>query len=199
MTPMTSDGSVTHWIGVLRDGGRDAAQPLWEAYFQRLVALARTKLRGAPRRVTDEEDIALSAFDSFCRRAERGQFPRLADRNDLWQVLFLLTVRKAIDALRHEGRQVRGGGRVLSLADLAEAGLDQVLDREPTPELAAQMADECRRLLDRLDDEMLRAVALGKMQGETNAEIAARLGCAELTVVRKVRLIRNLWSQEASP
>jgi DNA-directed RNA polymerase specialized sigma24 family protein len=197
MTPMTSDGSVSQWIGLLKDGDRDAAQPLWEAYFQRLVALARTRLRNAPRRVTDEEDIALSAFDSFCRRAEGGQFPQLADRNDLWQILFVLTVRKAIDAMRREGRQVRGGGQVRSLADLADSGLDQLLDREPAPELAAQMADECRRLMERLDDPTLRAVALAKMQGETNAEIAARLGCVEHTVERKVRRIRGLWTQEA--
>ena len=48
-----------------------------------------------------------SAFDSFCRRAERGQFPRLEDREDLWQVLFVLTVRKAIDHARHESRAIR--------------------------------------------------------------------------------------------
>jgi DNA-directed RNA polymerase specialized sigma24 family protein len=196
MTPMTSEGSVTRWITLLKDGDRAAAQPLWEAYFRRLVALARARLRDAPRRARDEEDIALSAFDSFCRRAEAGQFPQLADRNDLWQILFVLTVRKTIDALRREGRQVRGGGRVRSLADLADSGVDQFLDPEPSPELAAQMADECRRLLDCLDDETLRVVALGKMQGETNAEIAAQPGCVEQTVVRKLRRIRGLWTQE---
>jgi hypothetical protein len=100
--------------------------------------------------------------------------------------------------MRREGRQVRGGGRVRSLADLAEAGLDQFLDREPSPELAAQMADECRRLLDCLDDPSLRAVALAKMQGETNAKIAARLGCVEHTVERKLRRIRGLWTQECA-
>src|SRR3954454_170058 len=119
MTSMTSDGSVSQWIGLLKKGDRAAAQPLWAAYFQRLVALARAQLRNSPRRVTDEEDIALSAFDSFCGRAAQGRFPRLEDRDDLWQVLYVLTVRKAIDAMRREGRQVRGSGRVLSLADLA--------------------------------------------------------------------------------
>jgi DNA-directed RNA polymerase specialized sigma24 family protein len=193
---MTSEGSVSHWIGLLQDGDRNAAQPLWEAYFRRLVALARARHRDAPRRAADEEDIALSAFDRFCRRAEGGQYPQLADRSDFWQILFVLTVRKTIDAMRREGRQVRSGGRVRSLADLADSGLDQFLDPEPTPALAAQMADECRRLMARLDDESLRAVALGKMEGQTNAEIAARLGCVEQTVVRKLRRIRGLWAQE---
>src|SRR5947209_5676900 len=121
-TAMTSDGSVSQWIARLKAGDQAAAQPLWAAYFQRLVALARAQLRNAPRRVADEEDVALSAFDSFCGRAERGRYPQLEDRNDLWQVLYVITVRKAIDAMRKEGRQTRGGGRVRSLADLAEAG-----------------------------------------------------------------------------
>jgi DNA-directed RNA polymerase specialized sigma24 family protein len=193
---MTSDDSVAHCLNLLKAGDRTAAQPLWDAYFRRLVALARSRLQTAPRRARDEEDVALSVFDSFCRRAERGQFPQLTDRDDLWQVLFVLTMHKSIDAVRHEGRKVRGGGRVLSLTDLMDLGVEQALDSEPTPALAAQMADECGRLLDLLNDDTLRAVALAKMEGETNAEIAARLGCIEKTVERKLRRIRNLWAQE---
>lgn len=60
-------GSITFWIGDLKSGGDAAAQPLWERYFERLVRLAREQLRGRPGRVADEEDAALSAFDSFCR------------------------------------------------------------------------------------------------------------------------------------
>ena len=61
-------------------GDRDGAQALWNVYFQRLVALARVRLRGTPRRAADEEDVALSAFDSFFRGVERGRFPQLGDR-----------------------------------------------------------------------------------------------------------------------
>jgi DNA-directed RNA polymerase specialized sigma24 family protein len=191
---MTSDGSITRLIVLLKQGERAAAQPLWDAYFQQLVALARARLRGAPRGMADEEDVALSAFDSFCRRAERGVFPRLEDRDDLWQLLYVLTVRKAIGLARHQGRERRGAGRITSLEDLAAWDLDAVLGREPTPELAAQMAEEYQRLLDGLGDESLRAVARWKFEGWTNREIAARLGCIEVTVERKLRSIRRLWS-----
>jgi DNA-directed RNA polymerase specialized sigma24 family protein len=189
------EGSITVFLGLLKAGDRAAAQPLWDAYFRRLVALARSRLRGTPRGMADEEDVALSAFDSFCRRAERGDFPRLDDRDDLWQLLFVLTVCKAIGLARYQGRARRGGGHVASLEDLAAWDLDAVLGPEPTPELAAQMAEECRRLLDRLSDESLRSVARWKMEGWTNREIAARLGCIEKTVERKLRAIRRLWSQ----
>jgi hypothetical protein len=195
-------GSVTHWLGLLRAGDAVAAQPLWEGYFRRLVGLARARLLGVPRRTADEEDVALSAFDSFCQGAQAGRFPRLADRDDLWQVLVLLTARKAGRLRKHEQRQKRGGGRVQTEADLggedaeAEAALAEVVGREPTPDFAAQVAEECRRLLDLLKEDELRAVALARMEGYGHEEIAERLGCAPRTVQRKLGRIRSLWSRE---
>src|SRR5436853_5155366 len=70
-----SDDSVSLWISQLTAGDAGAAQHLWERYFQRLVGLARKKLQDAPRRAADEEDVALSAFDSFCRAAEGAASP----------------------------------------------------------------------------------------------------------------------------
>ena len=60
----------------------------------------------------DEEDVALSAFDSFFRSAEQGRFPRLSDRDDLWQILVLVTTRKAVDLRTYEGRDKRDWRRV---------------------------------------------------------------------------------------
>jgi len=196
--PSEEDGSVTCWIDQLKAGNPAAAQPLWERYFQRLVRLARAKLPARPRPGLegDEEDVALSAFESFYQRAERGQFPQLNDRDDLWQLLVVVTVRKAIDQVRREGRLTRGSGRVLVLSELAGPGLEEVLDPELTPELAVQMAEECRRLYSCLGDDTLRAVARWKMEGHTNAEIAAKLECVPQTVERKLRTIRRLWAKE---
>jgi DNA-directed RNA polymerase specialized sigma24 family protein len=205
---MSSPGSVTEWIGQLKAGDQNVAQKLWEGYFQRMVCLARKKLQGTPRRAADEEDVALSAFDSFCRGAEQGRFSRLEDRHDLWQLLFLLTTRKALDLRQHEGRKKRGGGEVRGesalmtqggpgdLAGTREAALNQVIGQEPSPELAAVMAEECQRLLTGLGDRQLRQVALWKMEGFTTEEIAAKLDCAPRTIDRKLQVIRNLWSRE---
>ena len=195
---MPSDGSVTRLIDMLKEGDRLAAQGLWERYFQRLVGLARARLARAPSPVADAEDVALSAFDSFYRRAERGEFPRLEDRDDLWQLLFVLTVRKAINLVRYQGRKSRGSGRLVSLCDLEGSDADVILGAEPSAEFAAEMVDECRRLLDLLPDGTLRSVALWKMEGYSNGEIATRLGCVEKTVERKLRAIRDVWSGEAS-
>ena len=195
-------GSITHRIDALREGDPGAAQLLWERYFDRLVRLARARLRahGRPTAAADEEDAVLSAFDSFCAGAVRGRFPQLADRDDLWRLLVVITSRKLQALTRREGRQKRGGGRVrhesdLSVADRTESvgRLDQFVSAEPTPEFAAQAAEECRRLLDALEDESLRQVALARLEGYTNEEIAERLGCARRTVARRLDLIRKTW------
>jgi DNA-directed RNA polymerase specialized sigma24 family protein len=148
--------------------------------------------------------VALSAFDSFCRGAARGHFPRLSDRDDLWRLLVVITARKASHLIRDENRQKRGGGAPagpparpgLFWVDQELAGL---VDSEPTPEFAAQVAEECRRLLKALGDAELESVALWKMEGYTNEEIAGRLGCVARSVERKLRLIRKIWSKEMTP
>jgi DNA-directed RNA polymerase specialized sigma24 family protein len=199
---VSASGSVTAWIERLKAGDGDAAERLWEGYFHRLVGLARRKLQGASRAAADEEDVALSAFESFCRGAEAGRFPRLDDRDDLWQLLVLLTARKAARLRRQERRLKRGGGAVQHTSALADEGggeLAEVIGREPAPEFAAAVAEECRRLLEGLGDAELRAVAVAKMEGHSNAEIADRLGVVERTVERKLRVIRGLWEQEVHP
>jgi DNA-directed RNA polymerase specialized sigma24 family protein len=206
MTP-APEGSITHWIGELRAGARidTAAQRLWERYYDQLVHLARSRLRAAPRGPADEEDAALSAFDSFCRGVAAGRFPQLGCRGDLWRILVTLTVRKAADQVQHERRQKRGGGRVLGAAALdgAEAdaggGLEAIAGREPSPAFAALVADEVRRRLAALRDESLRRVALLRLEGYTNEEIAARLDCGRRSVERKLELIRHAWLREEGP
>jgi DNA-directed RNA polymerase specialized sigma24 family protein len=199
---MSSDDSVSQWVDLLRSSDPAAARKLWERYFHRLVGLARRKLQGVPRGAADEEDVALSAFDSFCRGAEQGRFPDLADRNNLWRLLVTITVRKAYQLGLHEGRDKRGGGvqdqaalGVRSDSGSALPGLEDFADRQPTPAEAALLAEECQRLLLRLPAADLRAVALSKMAGCTNKEVAAELGCALRSVERKLRVIRSLWDQ----
>jgi DNA-directed RNA polymerase specialized sigma24 family protein len=201
---MTPDETVTHWLGQFQDGDRRAAQQLWERYFHRLVGLARARLQAAPRRAADEEDVALSAFNSFFQGMEHGRFPRLDDRDDLWRVLVALTVRKAHHQVRDQGRQKRGGGAVRGesvmgrpgAADESGPGLEQFADTEPTPALAAEVAEECEQLLARLGDAELVQIALWKMEGDTNDEIASKLGCAPPTVERRLALIRRTWRGE---
>ena len=192
MGRLVPDDPVTVWITQLQGGDPAAARPLWDRYFHRLVGLARKRLKDAPRRAADEEDVALSAFDSFCRNAEAGRFPDLADRDGLWRVLATFTLRKAAHYLRDAARLKRCGGEGTSGA------IEVVLSREPSPELAAEVAEECDRLLAALSDPDLLQVALLRMDGYSVDEVADRVGCAPRSVKRKLSLIRGIWARESS-
>ena len=129
---MPMSDSVTLWINQLKEGERAGVRLLLERYFQRLVQLARSRFQGRPGLAANDEDVALSAFKSLCLGAEQGRFPRLADRDDLWRLLALLTIRKAIDLQRR--------GRVREAIN--QADFEHLLSAEPPPELAAEMAEE---------------------------------------------------------
>lgn len=204
---MSSPGSVTNWIALLKAGDHLAAQQLWDRYFERLVRLARKSLQNIPRREADEEDVALSAFASFCRGAKQGRFPQLRDRHNLWPLLVVITFRKTRDVMRRVLGPKQGGGKVAGdsavhrILDSSEAaeGFEQIVGREPTPDFAAQVAEELRRLLDLLDDEEQRRIAVWKMEGYSNREIADKLGCTLRRVERTLRLIRTIWNNEIRP
>ena len=74
----------------------------------------------------------------------------------------------------------------------------RVVSKEPSPEFAAMAAEECRRLFAKLDDDDLRKVALDRMDGYTNDEIAERVGCARRTVARRLEFIRRAWEAEGA-
>ncbi len=146
--------------------------------------------------MADEEDVALSAFDSFCRGAEQGRFPRLSDRDGIWALLVLITVRKAADHAAREACLKRGAGRVRGDSGLEEpGGFDGLAAPDPAPDLAVMLAEGLEALLRRLGEGPLRSVAVWRLEGYDNAEIAARLGQSEVTVRRRLRLIRKILEQ----
>ena len=179
-------GQVSHWLNLLKSGDSAAAQPLWEQYFSRLVGLVQKKMPhpGA----LDANGVAASAFLSFYARASQGQFPRLADRHDLWALLVTITARKVIDHLVRENALKRGGGKHRVDAE----ALDSVVSREPTAEFAAMVIEEFNELLKKLDNETFRNIAVWKMEGYTNQQIAERLDCSIRTVAYKLELIREI-------
>lgn len=179
---MADDGSITAWVNRLAAGDADAAGPLWDRYFRRMVSLAAGRLPG---RKADAEDVALSAFFQFCRAAADQRFAQLASRDDLWHLLVVLTARKAVDWRKHQGAQKRSGP--------TQGLTDEVPGDGNDPAIAAVVADEIRVLFDRLDGDDLREIAKFKLDGYTNEEIAARLGCAVRTVCRRLAIIRDIW------
>jgi DNA-directed RNA polymerase specialized sigma24 family protein len=179
-----ADRSVTEWLVNLKAGDPAAVQPLWERYFDRLVRTARARLR--PRGHVDGEDVALSAFDSFCQGVERGRFPQLGDRDGLWRLLLYITAQKISKLIARENAQIHGAGAVHA----GGSALAQIVGRDPSPDFAAEVAEEFRELIDGLGDETLRRIAIWKMEGYTNEEMATRLDCSLKTVSNKLKLVR---------
>jgi RNA polymerase sigma factor (sigma-70 family) len=195
---MSLSDDVTAWIDGMRTQETHATQKVWERYYRRLVELADRRLPRHARREFDEEDVALSAFDTLCRGLAAGRFPDLADRDSLWALLIVITARKARARVRRQTAQKRGGGHVQGEsvfdADVGD-GIGQQIGDDPTPEFAAEVAEEVESLLAALPDETTRRLAMLKMEGYTNDEAAERLGCSRTTVERRLRLIRATWTE----
>ncbi|HIL68346.1 MAG TPA: RNA polymerase subunit sigma-70 [Verrucomicrobia bacterium] len=155
------------------------------------------------RRVLDENDIAISAFKSLCAGAERGRLDHVGDRDDLWRLLATITARKVSGQVRHDTRQKRGEGRVRghsvfegSPSNPEGDGFDAIAGDEPTPEFLCQLAEEHRRLLQTLGDEVLVQIAEWKLEGWTGGEIADKLGLSRRSTERKLERIRECWKRE---
>lgn len=191
---METTASVTQLLRSLQAGDEQAVGPLWDRYFQRLANAARVRLGVGMCAGGDQEDVALSAFHSFCQRVEQGKLPDLQGRQELWRVLVVIARRKAVSWLRHEGAAKRGGGKLRG-----ESLLASVFSAEPSPDFAAELLDEVRHLLDllRREDATLCLVAKRKLEGYSNAEIAAELSLSPRSVQRKIQRIRIVWSADA--
>jgi DNA-directed RNA polymerase specialized sigma24 family protein len=185
--PVDDRGSVSRWLLLIKESDDraevDAAvRALWERYYDRLVRLARARIRNASFGTSEDEDVALSAIKSFCIRAADGRFPRLDDRDDLWRILVTIATRKAARLFRHSHASLRD-----------EDLLDRVVGKEPSPELSVSVAEELGRLLAALPNDGYRKIATMKLEGRTNEEIADSLGCCTKNVEYKLRNIRATW------
>ncbi|MEQ8846475.1 ECF-type sigma factor [Botrimarina sp.] len=197
-----SQEPISKLLDALRAGESDAAGRLWTVYYQVICELAGTRLKKTPCRLFDQEDIALSAFKSFCVGVRAGRFPDLGDRRALWPVLIALTLRKTVDAVRHESRQKRGGG--LQPISAGEHALDyavrtlHAMSEGTHHELVVQIRDSVLRLKDNLatmGDDRLETILDLKLSGHSTGEIAKAIGCVPRTVERKLRLIEDCWEQ----
>lgn len=186
--------AVTCWIGALRRQSPQAQARIFNQYFGRAVRLAGRRLGTARRREQDEEDVALSAMQSFFAGIAADRFERLTSRGDLWAVIAVITSRKAIRQLRRLTSRKRGGGRERGESVFAADG----------PGLAAAPAggvDEAEAdarelgswLIERLPEPLLRSVALMRLEGHSVEEIAAAVGVVPRTIERKLARIRQVW------
>lgn len=202
--------SVTEWIADLKAGDAEAAQRLFERYFDNLVRLANKRLKGHRQRAADAEDVVQNVLASLMQGAPQGKYPKLTDRHDLWALLIAMTKHKAADQIKQENREKRGGGKVRGESIFGQEGRDgggrplgiiDVLGHDPTPADCAQYDEHLGRLFARLDkfDEAgkLRQVLGWRLQGLTIDEIAEKFDVVRETIERKLKRIRLVWIASA--
>jgi DNA-directed RNA polymerase specialized sigma24 family protein len=183
-----ASGSITVLFQEWRAGNPDSLNQLISRFWPRLLALANATLHGRVQRMADAEDALQSAMISFWERVDNGSFQHDMNRDDLWNVLGLFTVRKAIKLQERERAQKRGGGKVVTGVPL-----------ENTPQPCSDEGLDliCAELLEMLDPE-LRSFALLRLMGHKNREIADQFACTERKVERKLQLIRAEWEDEVA-
>ncbi len=195
---MNEAHSVSKLLLGLQDGNQEAAKEIWDRFIDKLIRAADKSLKNLPRRHVDEEDVAQSAFNSFFRGAKDKRFKKLENREDLWQILAMITERKAIKVIRRELAPKRGGGRVRGESVfehmLSESAANHDIGNvhDPDPQLTEEFTQNVRELLEYLDDS-LRQVAIRRLEGFSNPEIASNLKISNRSVERKVSLIKDKW------
>lgn len=190
-----SDNNISHWIDRIKVGDEAAANQIWHHYFDRLVTAVRNRLHGHNRAVSDEEDVVLSVFDSFYAAAGEGRLPDLADRDDLWRLLLRMAARKVIDKHRHDRRQQRGGDLVIHSLDGNQGTVIEVIGDTPSADMVMMMEESVEQFFSHFDVGHLRELAVAKLEGYSNAELARRFGCSERTIERRMHLIREKYQQ----
>jgi DNA-directed RNA polymerase specialized sigma24 family protein len=136
-------------------------------------------------------------MDSFFCGIHDGRFPELRNRKELWNLLLTIAYRKVIKHRKRECSVKRGGGKVHSVTDLTPDSTDETpfdaVDSEPTEEEICVAVEE---MTEGLGDPVLRTIAVRRLHGYTDQEIAAELGVAERTIIRKRQRIQAIWQSE---
>ncbi len=197
--------SVTIWLRQLGQGDQEAARQLWDRYGDALKRLIRSRFSGAINAAADEEDLTQSVFQVLWRGAAAGRLDAVKDRDELWWLLLAITRRKAINRQAYNTRLKRGAGveaiheQETLCGDTSSSPLHRVADDGPPPELILMLEEERQRLLGSLRDDVLRSVAVMKLDGDSHEQIAQTLDVTPRTVIRKLNLIRQTWLKELQP
>jgi DNA-directed RNA polymerase specialized sigma24 family protein len=197
---MAGSDELSTSICQLKDVSELDAERIWHEFFPKLKRYAQKRIRDMATRTFDEEDVALSAINSFFRGHAAGRFDELAGDEELWRLLVTITARKVTAQRRKQLAAKRGGGNVRGESVFLAAGeselnvgLAQIMDENRMPESASEVAKTCKDLLAVLPNEKLRETALMRMEGYTNKEISEQLKCSVARTKQRVALIKELW------
>jgi DNA-directed RNA polymerase specialized sigma24 family protein len=177
-------------------------EELWKQYYVRLKKAVASRVTAIRRPVANDSEIALSAFQSFVERARAGQFPDLADEDEMWRLLRTIAIRKANDLRKHLRAKKRGGDRTifgqadLECDDQRYLGLDRIVASVDSPAWDVEVLELFNRLMAKLPDDRHRDAILLKLQGAPVVMISECLKTSTRTVQRLLKQIEQQWQEE---
>jgi DNA-directed RNA polymerase specialized sigma24 family protein len=193
-------GSITAFIGGMKAGDEESVRGLWAHCFASVARIARNQMSGTARRMTDEEDVAASVFESLYFSTVQGKLPDLSNRESMWRLIVVMTRRKVADYVNREKALKRGGGKVrgdsIGPPDSSGGAFDHFVSEAPSPMSIAMIEEETTRLLELLPSEEHRKIALCRLEGNTVTETAELLELSIRTVERRLMQIRTAWDDE---
>ncbi len=184
---MADENSVTQWIHAVRRGDQAYAEKLFLLYFSRLTSFTQSRMRSFSQATYDAEDAAISTFRVLFQNLEEGRYTELDDREEFWHLILKIASRKINRRVEYE----TAAKRTLDFAIASRIEPENVIDPS-----APQIGLESERLLRMLGDVNLEQVAVWKLEGFTNEEIALKLNRTRRTVQRMLNLVRELWQEE---
>ena len=204
-TPTNEDPGITALLRRIENERDDhACDLLWQTYFDRVIRIAQKRLYQFSSRDTAEDDVALSAMNSFFRAAENGALTSVQDRDGLWRFLATIAARKARAANRRNSTERRGEGNVVVFTDLEATSTEAektsnvyAIDCAGDAAFVGQLLLECEERVKSLPSERLQRIAILRMEGYELEEIAARIGLSRSAISNKLKLIRELWTHSA--
>jgi RNA polymerase sigma factor (sigma-70 family) len=198
-----------------KEGHPDAIEEIVRRYYWRMVGMANRLLRGLNVEPAwfDCDDAVNTTLSKLCEAAKAGKIHSMEETADFWNLFYSILKRNILLAREHHARLKRGGpgslrsrreGRPTSseskdrrpvrrLSRSVEV-FDDLRCYRPSPDVASNSKQEVERLLDLLDDPLLRTIATMRAEEYTNDEIAKTLGTTTRTIERKLTIIRDLWS-----
>ncbi|MFN5950076.1 MAG: ECF-type sigma factor [Pirellulaceae bacterium] len=193
-----SSGSISRWL-VDRSSSTQSATAtlLWHHFGPRLVRIARQQLRAIRDPGYGSEDLALSTFQEFHRRILEGGYPNLADRDQVWRLLFTISLNKARNFRRAMLRRKRYR---VGLSHVPEHRFSGKRSRDDwdSPSAVVAVVEECQSLLQLLDANdssgRLRTIAMMRFEGASKSQIAKKLGSTRRTIDARIQWIQAIWN-----
>lgn len=195
----SSLGSISRAIASLEGQDEVAAELIWNRYFRRLCEYCDVLIYQRHQKHISADEIASSAFLALFDGIKNRRFEQVRNRDELWQMLTLIAARKAINRGLAQDRQRRGGGKVRGSSAFDHRSIDNVTDylqRELDPQEYLELEELSEQLLGALTIENLKTIAIWRMAGFSNDEMAKKLNCSVRTIERKLNLIREIWSKQ---